>query len=387
LHSLLVLCYAARMNAASLVEADWPYVLDLMPADLDQSAASMLALRRRREIDSAASLLRLALLYGLCDLSLRQTAAQASLIGLGQMSDVAVMKRLINAADWLGHLVLQFLQERGLTRDVPALSVRIVDATVICEPGSKGTDWRLHMGLDLAQLQISSVELTGPEGGESFLHHSAVPGQVFLADRGYAHRDGVASIMDQGAHAIVRIGWQSFPLETKAGKTIDLVACAETLGPGEIGDWDVQFRARGNVYQGRLLVVRKTHAAAEKAQKEVRHEAKHKGRRLDPRSLRAAHFICLLATLPREQLTAAQGLELYRFRWQIEIAFKRLKSLIHLDNLRAKGPALARAYLYAKILGALIVEELTHSSLAFFPWGYRLFPTSHLSLALAADAA
>ena len=370
-----------------MVEADWPYVLDLMPADFNESAVSMLALRRRRQVDSASSLLRLALLYGLCDLSLRQTAAQASLIGLGQMSDVAVLKRLSNASDWLGHLVLQFLQERGLTRDVPALNVRIVDATVICQPGSKGTDWRLHMGLDLARLQISSMEVTGPETGESLLRHSAAPGSVLLADRGYAHREGVASIMEQGADVVVRLNWHNFPLETSAGAPLDLVACAEALGAGEIGDWDVQFRASTGVYRGRLLVLRKTEAAAEKASKEIRHEATRKGRQPDRRSLRAAHFICLLATLPREQLPAAQGLELYRLRWQIEIAFKRLKSLIHLDNLRAKSPALARAYLYAKILGALIVEELTHSSLAFFPWGYRLFPTSRLSLALAANAA
>jgi hypothetical protein len=375
------------MGNLSLIEADWLHVLDLMPADLEQSAVAMLALRRKREIDSAASLLRLALCYGLCDLSLRQTAAQASLIGLGEMSDVAVMKRLGNAADWLGHLVMQFLQERGLTRDVPALEVRIVDATVLCQPGSKGTDWRLHLGLDLRQLCISSLELTGPDGGESLRRHLAAPGQVLLADRGYAHRDGLASILDQGAHAVVRINWQNFPLQTPAGKPLDLVGCAEALAAGEIGDWEVQFRAQDTVYPVRLLVLRKSQAAAEKACQEIRHEATRKGRQPDPRSLRAAHFIYLVVTLPRAQLPAAQGLELYRLRWQIEIAFKRLKSLLHLDHLRAKHPALARAYIFAKILGALIIEELSRSSLAFFPWGYRLFPTSRLSLAVAAATA
>jgi hypothetical protein len=330
-------------------------------------------------------LLRLALCYGFCGFSLRETAAQAALIGLGDMTDVAVMKRLRNSADWLGHLVLQFLQERGLTRDVPALDVRIVDATVICQPGSKGTDWRLHMGLDLHRLRISSFELTGAEGGESFLRHQAAPGQVLLADRGYAHREGVASILDQGADVVVRTNWQNFPLQTVYGKPVDLVACAETVDPGELGDWDVQFEANDKVYRGRLLVLRKTAAAAEKAQQQIRHEATRKGRQPDPRSLRAAHFVYLFATLPRERLAVAQAFELYRLRWQIEMVFKRLKSLLHLDQLRAKDPNLARSYLYATILGALIVEELSDGALSFFPWGYRLFPTTRLSLALAAD--
>ncbi|MCE5215448.1 IS4 family transposase [bacterium] len=374
------------MDNTSLIQADWPYLLDLLPADLEESAVNRLALLRRREVDCAASLLRLALCYGFCDLSLRQTAAQAELLGLGHLSDVAVLKRLKKAADWLGHLVLQFLRERGLASEVPPLAVRVVDATTISAPGSKGTDWRLHLELDLEQLCIVGVELTGPEGGESFLRHAAAPGQVFLADRGYAHREGVASLLDQGAEVVLRLNWHNFPLETLGGKPLDLVTCAETLGPGEIGDWAVQFRAGARTYQGRLLVLPKTQAAAEKAQRQIRHEATRKGRKPDARSLRAAHFICLFVTLPQEQLAAAQAFELYRLRWQIEIVFKRLKGLLHLDHLRAKDPALARTYLYAKILGALLVDELSRSALSFFPWGYRLFPTAHLSLALAQDA-
>ena len=374
------------MATTELIHADWPYVLDLLPGGLDESARARLALVRRREIDSAESLLRLALCYGFCDCSLRQTSAQMGLLGLAQLSDVAVLNRLRKAADWLGYLVLRFLQERGLAQEVPALQVRIVDATTICEPGSKGTDWRLHVALDLAQSCITSVELTGPEVGESFLRHAAAPGQVFLGDRGYAHREGVASILDQGADVVQRLNWQNFPLETTGGRSVDLVTCAEALRPGEVGDYDVQFRFQEGVYPGRLLILRKTQAAAEQAQAQIRREASRKGRKADAKSLRAAHFIYLLVTLPRDRLAALQGFELYRLRWQIEIVFKRLKSLIHLDHLRAKDPDLARAYLYAKLLGALLVEELSCSALAFFPWGYRLFPTAHLSLALAQDA-
>jgi IS4 transposase len=48
---------------------------------------------------------------------------------------------------------------------------------------------------------------------------------------------------------------------------------------------------------------------------------------------------------------------LYRFRWQIELAFKRLKSLLHIDRLPAKDPNLARAWLHAHLLFALLVDE------------------------------
>lgn len=377
--------YNECMETTEIVGREWPYVLDLMPGDLEQSAMGMGAIRRRREITSGGDLLRLALCYGFCDLSLEQTAMQAALIGMAKMSDVAVLKRLRQADGWLGHVTLQFLQERGLARDVPPLAVRIVDATVVSQPGSRGTDWRVHVGVDLCTQRITTVEVTGPEGGETLRRHTVAPGEVILADRGYGQREGVAHILGQEGHVLVRINWQNFPLQRREGEPLDIVRCLETLRAGETGDWPVQFEANGKVYPVRLLALSKSRAATEQAQRRIREEASRKGRTPDRRSLRAAGFVYVITDLPPETLSAAQGLELYRLRWQIEIVFKRLKSLLHLDHLRAKDPRLARSYLYAKILGALIVQELSESALAFFPWGYALLPGPRQSLALAAE--
>ena len=374
------------MDNQAIVEQEWQYVLNMMPPDLEDSAVAKLALQRRREVSSAADLLRLALAYGLCDFSLRQTAAWAQVVGLGRLSDVAVLKRLQGAGEWLAHLIVRWLQGRGLTTSVPPVSVRIVDATVICEPGSQGTDWRVHLGLDLAQQRITTVELTGPEGGETFLRHTVGPEQIVLGDRGYAQRAGVAHLLQQKGHLVVRLNWQNFPLESQDGAPLDLLTCLETLSAGEIGDWRVQFRDGERVYPVRLIALRKSQAAAEKEQRHIRREAKRKKRRPDPRSLRAAHFLYLITDLPATVLPADEALELYRLRWQIEVAFKRLKGLLHLDHLRAKDPELAATYLYAKILGALILDELCHRALAFFPWGYSLLPQAAQPLAPAAHA-
>lgn len=373
------------MDNTVLLEDQWEYVLNMLPSDLEQSAAEKLALVRRREIGCAGDLLRLALCYGLCDFSLRQTAAWAKLIGLGEMSNVAVLNRLRGASDWLGHLILRWLQDHGLTTKAPRRRVRLLDASVISKPGSKGTDWRLHLGLDLAELRITSVELTGPEGGETLSRHEFAPGEIVVGDRGYAQRAGVASVLEQEAHVLIRLNWQNFPLETPSAASLDLLESLELLEPGEIGDWQVQFRANRHVYPVRLVALRKSRAAAEKEQKRIRHEATRKGRKPNPNSMRAAHFIYLITDLSSGALPAAEALELYRLRWQIEIAFKRLKGIVHLDKLRAKDTALARTYLYAKMLGALIVDHFFHDALDFFPWGYPIFPHSAQPLARAAD--
>jgi hypothetical protein len=49
---------------------------------------------------------------------------------------------------------------------------------------------------------------------------------------------------------------------------------------------------------------------------------------------------------------------LYRLRWQVELAIKRLKSLLDLDQLRAKqGSQLAEVWLHGKLLYALCIEK------------------------------
>lgn len=372
------------MEYRSLVDNEWRFVEALLPDDLERSAAEKLAIRRRREISSATDLLRLVFAYAVCDFSLRQTAAWAAVSGLGHLSDVAVLKRLRNAADWLGHLVVRCLQDRGVATSASLPTVRLVDATVVSKPGSTGTDWRLHVGLDLARQSIRSVEVTGVEGGETFRRLSVEPGEVVVGDRCYSHAPGLASVLDQGGHVVVRLAPHVLTLRTQAGDVIDTHTLLSTLEESEVGDWAVTFRSGEAVYPVRLIAVRKSEAAAEREIRRIRHEASRKGKKASARSLAQAHFIAVITDLAQQQLSAPEALELYRLRWQVEIAFKRLKSLLDLDRLRAKDPALARCYLHAKLLAAILIDDLCDRLPAFSPWGYPLLSSPRQPLAIAA---
>lgn len=369
------------MDTQQIIDTEWDHAVGFLPGDLEESCREKLALVRGREIAGASDLLRLCLAYSVCDMSLRQAAAWASAIGLGQLSNVAVLKRLRKASDWLGHLVTQWLVERGLTRRAPPYAVRIVDATCLSQPGSTGTDYRLHLNFDLERMGIQQVEVTDHRQGETLCRFEAKAGEILLADRGYAHRSGIASVLQQRAHVVVRINWKNVPLETGGGKAVEVIPLLKTVGRQEVGDWPVFIREGKRRYALRLIAIRKSLAAAERERQRIRAEANRKGYRVDRRTLEAAGYILLLTDLPAEVLSAPQALELYRFRWQIELAFKRLKSLLHLDHLRSKDPQLARTYIFSKILGALMVEAMTGEALAFFPWGFRLPDAAFESLA------
>jgi hypothetical protein len=307
-------------------------------------------------------------------MSLRQTAMWASVVGLGQLSDVAVLKRLRAAPEWLGAVLAEWFYERGLTKAGKG-KVRLLDATVVSQLGSTGTDWRLHLRMDLDERRIKQVELTDGKGGERLDRHEIESGEIVLGDRIYATNKGIAHVLNAGGHVVVRSTWSNIKLQTQSGGKLDILALIGTLTQDEIGDWPVVMEHEGKRYLLRLVAIRKSLAAAEHSRRDLKREAKKKGRQLRQETLKAAGFVFVVTDLGFDEASPVEVLELYRTRWQVELMFKRLKSLLGLSNLRAKDERLCQTYLLSKILGALVVEELSGQALVFFPWGFRLYRT------------
>ena len=371
------------MDIISILQGQWESLLAMLPreVDLEKTLRDSGALVRKRAIQSAETFLRLILAYSLCGLSLRATAAWAEAQGLASLSDVALLKRLRQASAWVGHLLAAQLAERvsglervgGLESQPLAYRLRIVDATTATIPGSQGTDYRVHLGFDLGSMRIDWIEVTGAEGGESYSRVTMQPGDLILADRGYCHRSGLAAVRQAGADFLVRINWQNLPLQDAQQRRLDLVQLLEQIEGSEPVDFDVATMAdksRGlPALPARLIVVRKPEEAAEAERRRILREASRKGRTADPRTLKAAAFFFVLTSVLQQELTAEKALELYRLRWQIEMAFKRMKGLLHLGDLPMKDPQLAHTYLCAKLLAALMLEDLTKDFLAFSPSG------------------
>ncbi|MEY4375134.1 MAG: hypothetical protein RL760_1301, partial [Candidatus Eisenbacteria bacterium] len=101
-------------------------------------------------------------------------------------------------------------------------------------------------------------------------------------------------------------------------------------------------------------------------------EAKKRGKVPSERTLRATKFAFLLTSVPARDASDATMAELYRVRWQIELTFKRWKSLLHLADLRADDPDLARAYIYAKLIAAVLADTMARQWRAFSPYGLRV---------------
>lgn len=353
---------------------EWSVIESLLPDGWKEAAREKKAFRRARYTMDPAPLLRLLLFHAVNSDGLRETVAQARASGITTMSQVALLKRLRSCSAWLSWLGMQLCQKLREEPGWPAgLRPRAVDSTTVQGPASKGTDWRVHYSLDLPSLTCDWFELTDAHGGELLERTPFRQGDVLLADRNYLRYAGVSAAVKAGAHVLIRLRWTHSAMKGRNGRGFRALTHARKLRVGKVGAWPVHLvDPDRDPIEGRVVAMKLPAPLAAKAERRVTKQSAKKGKRMDPRSLEAAHFVMVFTTLPQRTLSAVRVIELYRYRWQIELAFKRLKQLLKLGRLPHKDPAAAKGWIHAKLLVALLLETLFRNARAISPWGFDI---------------
>lgn len=375
----------ASSMAIPFIDEEWEVLQSLLPPDWRELAQATGAMRRARgAVARPDTLLQLSLLHVAAGLSLRQTVARARAEGLASLSEVALFKRLRTSGEWLRELGERMFQDIGFasraSRGAGGRRLLAVDATSIVRPGGLGSDWRVHYMIGLPDLQCVHFELTPDSAAECFERMPLQPGDLVLADRGYSRRAGVAYVVDSGADVVMRLHSSSFPLiAAHSGERLDLLQSLKSSPTHEPRQWEVRFRAAERDYEARLCVIRKSEASAELARQKILRRASKSGRNVLPATLEFAAYVMVLTTTKQEELGPADVLELYRSRWQVELCFKRFKSLLHLHDLPKTTDESARAWVQGKLLTALLVEALAVKAKFFSPWGHDVTAPQHVA--------
>jgi Transposase DDE domain len=356
---------------------DWSVLQTLLPAGWDTEARNSNAVRRLRGFTSIDALLRVLLMHVGCGWSLRETAVQAKLAGIADVSDVTLLNRLRDAETWFRRLCEQLWQESGVDLK-PALSghrIRVLDGTVVREPGPTGSQWRIHYSLLLPSLECDSFLLTpvrGQGSAERFGHFIFRPGELVLADAGYCHPAGIAAVVGQQADVCVRLNPYALPLYDEGGEAFSLTtALAGLRHAGRVAEWPVWVLSGAQRIQGRVCAIRKSKRAIEQARRRLR-EKQQNGKSASELTYQYAEYVLVFTTLTAEMATTRQVLDCYRLRWQVELTFKRLKSIAQLGHLPKHHDQSSRAWLYGKLLVALLTQKLARLGKTLSPWGYSL---------------
>ncbi|EBS1294448.1 IS4-like element IS421 family transposase, partial [Salmonella enterica subsp. enterica serovar Minnesota] len=245
--------------------------------------------------------------------------------------------------------------------------------TAISAPGGGSAEWRLHMGYDPHTCQFTDFELTDSRDAERLDRFAQTADEIRIADRGFGSRpECIRSLAFGEADYIVRVHWRGLRWLTAEGMRFDMMGFLRGLDCGKNGETTVMIGNSGNKKAGapfpaRLIAVSLPPEKALISKTRLLSENRRKGRVVQAETLEAAGHVLLLTSLPEDEYSAEQVADCYRLRWQIELAFKRLKSLLHLDALRAKEPELAKAWIFANLLAAFLIDDIIQPSLDFPP--------------------
>jgi len=348
-------------NLSLTRDEDWKALTEHLPRDYGRLAHEHKQLQTQygnAKITTADELLRLILLHAGANLPLRQTVALTAEAGGPNLSAMRLHMKMRRAAPYLQALVERMV---GWTSEAkPELwagySMVLIDATIVCGPGATCPDARIHTKLRAADVAVLDAMVTDVTGGESFKHFSFAAGELVLADRAYSNPGNVARALEQGADVLLRYNRGSLPL-SYAEKPLDVLARVRTLsGTDAVLDLPVTFEHDDERFRGRLIATRLPTAEAEKARKRLR---KQYGASVTDESLEAAGYVLLFTTVPRDRMSASKCLEAYRLRWQIELQFKRWKSLCGFDRLPNYRDDTMVAWLYAKLLLGILLDRMS----------------------------
>lgn len=348
------------VDAPQKLNEDWPKLLALLPQGWEAKAKELGALKFGRRFSGPESLLRTLLMYLSADCSMVETVERARAGELVELSDVGLLKRINKSGAWLGWITEQLIQQSPVgVMQCPALQGRRIlaaDGSVVAEPGAITSTWRLHYTMDISTLRCCEVQVTSTKTGESLTQFSVQQGDVFIADRGFANRRGVNHVLDAGGDILVRMNLSSLPLTDEQGSPFEQLVQLRTLQAGQTGEWPAVMKGSKGDVAVRVCAYRKTDEQRTQGERTLKRTGQKKQKQLQAKTVEAAGYVVVVTTL--DGLEAQGVLALYRHRWQVELAFKRMKSLLGLSHLRKKNPEGAKAWLQGKLLVACLIERL-----------------------------
>ncbi len=351
------------LHAPQPVDLAFEAFLKELPPEYATMAREFKAFARPRKLKTPAQLLQVVMLYCGLDQALRTTAGSFTLLE-ERITDTAIHQRLRACGPWLKALLQAMLP--ATQTPLTAWRLLIVDGSSLQGPGAKGTDYRVHLALDLTHMTLHAVDVTGADGGETLARYPWQAGDIVLVDRGYNQPQVILDLFARDVGVIVRLNPTAMPLFARSGEAdvfdpaaarLDVAASLRACTDDTIR-LPVWLRAPQASGPGWLYAVRLPPEAAEAARRRCRKTAQRKGRTPSDATLFLAGWVMVFTTVAPETLDGPTVLALYRCRWQVELAFKRLKSLLDLDTLRTQqNSRLGEVWIRGKLLYALVIER------------------------------
>jgi hypothetical protein len=259
-------------------------------------------------------------------------------------------------------------------------------------PGCGGSEvnhgaaaFKLQTEIDLRSGAVTHLQIEpgkSPDAATSRQFAPCRPGELRITDLGYFNLDSFASIHNQKAFFLSRVQMDT-KLFTASGILIDLEWLSQQ--PAGLIDIPITMGVKHRL-PCRLIVFRVPEEQANR-RKQKRSEASLRKRKREPntQALQWCEWNLLVTNAPEEMLSEREVIILYRARWQVELLFKRWKSIGQIDLLDGRNDLETMVRLWSRLIGALLQHWLTISNVWFHGPSHSLYQVAKRVREIAND--
>lgn len=336
-----------------------------MPKGYEEACYTTKAIVRKRDIKDPNDLMMLVLFHLLTGCSLIEVSEISKLAKLGDISDVAFMKRFGNCGDWFKWILTKIQEttdgiiEYNVPEKLKKYRILAVDASDVAEKGTSGRIFRLHFALDIIHMHAALYNITSNSVGEHLRNYELTEGDLVIADRIYSSISGIEYCLERKSQYLIRMRTNSFKPYNAQGTPLDFLEMMTGQESGEMKVYAKKERGddKGKLIPVRICFKRKSEEALENTRKKLKKKESKKQKSISPAAYTFNEYI-VLATSLDDSISANEILELYRYRWQAELYFKRLKSILDYGEMPKKSEKSIFAWLNGKLMIALLIESM-----------------------------
>jgi len=321
----------------------------ILPDEWESKARELGAMVRSRVIKCATNLLVLILLYVTSGKSIGGTSSILKSSEKIKMNKNAVYERLLKSESWVKWLSRNISVNAGLISERPEWlqykRVLAVDTMKEESVDLERTGWNLRYTMDIFSLEATEIKLTDEQTGEKLSNFEEIGwNDIIVGDRMYGTLKSIEYAESKGADYVFRLKTDAFNLYDESGKLVDMKKKIRRMRESAYKQFHLYYKSHGELKPLHICIYRKNETEIKESARDASENAKFYG-----------NYIIVATSLNE---SPAKIFELYRLRWQIELLFKRLKSIFNLDELKAKKAEAVRVWFYCKLLLAAICESL-----------------------------
>ena len=331
-----------------------------LPEGYEQACFDTGAIQRKRDIKSPDDLMMLNLFHLMTGCSLIEISEVSKILKIGEISDVGFMKRFKNCNEWFKWIIDKIVTGGLISYKTPKrlkdYRILAADASDVSEKGRSGRLYRLHFALDIMKMEAALYNITTRQTGEKLSNFNFKKKDLIIADRGYGTTAGIEYCNERDVQFVIRVNANNIRFCDKEGSIFDI---RDKVIGKEKGEQNVYVKTNeGNIIPVRICFKKKDEKSIEKTKKKLHRQQSKNQRKISDKTKLFHEYIVIVTSLDNKEITAEEALELYRYRWQAELYFKRLKSILDYGELPKKKEESIFSWLNGKLMIALLLEKI-----------------------------